>query len=465
MKNRFHSSVLTKRVTTVVLYLLVVGALMFSLSRHFNRPIGGDEHFYVSQAEYLRSNGLAKSIMTGSPVGFSYPILLMNWMVRGSLLTSARVLTLLSVIPLLLGLWFISKRLFRLRSWPRHFINMFSLQVLIGSGFIFAAYADIFFSALMVWALVFLWRLGREGVRWWVPIVAGILLSLALLTRPLALLFLPGILLWMVVTALTLTDSVRRERYIWSIVIMVGTFVGLYCLVQSPNLVAGRGFVFENKDPSTLVTWIRRQTLTQLRYDDGTLPEGHHVSWDELETYLNEHGDDALPNGVLERAMWRPGLVIREFTEDLFISSQYSFLRRTGVLYLLPFLFLLVGRKYAMTRKRMIFILIVVLPYVVGVSAITLTNVEWRWFILPILLTISAGTASLEYMSRDRPEFVTFMYVISIVVLLVSLPIDVRNLAIGRGRGRIFSQNMRHVERCLLDRREGLIRSVPSRYL
>jgi hypothetical protein len=432
MEKHLHRSISTQRFIIASLYLLFIGTLILFAFKSFNKDAEGDEDFYVSQAQNLQSNGFSKSIIEGNPVGFSYPVILLSRILGGTLLTSGRLLSFLSIVPLLFGQSYLSKKIFHLNDWSRHIITIFSLQVLIGSGLIFRGITDLYFSAFMIWGLIFLckmtckWNSSRNSI------LTGMLLSGTLLIRPLTLLYLPGILLTLIITFIHFSDPTQRRKYLRSCFIMTCTFIGVFCLVQSPSLIEKRSFSFEDKNPSSSLTWIQLQTLSQLRYDEGTLPEGQHVEWEELKTYLDEHGENSLPKGFFERAKWNPLLVTREFVKDLSISSNYIFLRRTGLLYLSPLLFLFLIRKFRVIKKRILFFLIIGFSYVVVLNSITLTNVEWRWLILPLLLSITIGTASLQFLGVYKPQFVRMAYIVQFVFLLTSLTLDLKNLASGR---------------------------------
>lgn len=406
------------------LYLLLTGAFTLFLVNDFASPPFGDEEFYIPLVGAFRTRGLVQSIVEGNPVGYSLAVSLLS-QTGAPLLLAGRLVSLLSIVPLLLGQFYIARRVLQLNTWFCHLVIIFSLQALIGSRAIFAAVTDIYFSAVLIWALIFVLKTIDDWRSWRNPVIAGTLLAVTLLIRPLTLLYLPGIFIALAVAVGCWPDPRRGKRQSsWRCIVLGSAFTGVFLLQQSPS-VAQKGTVsFEVKRSPSGRPWFQRHTLSQFRYDDGTLPQGQHVTWEQLDAYLEANGEDALPHGYVERARRYPRLVVREFVKDLLVGTQYAFLRRTGLFYLL-ILGGLLGIRQLRTMRGMVVLAIVVLGYVVSLSSVVLTNVEWRWLILPVLLCSAVGAAVLQHLAMHKSRLYPLILSVQLIFLLGSVSLDV----------------------------------------
>ena len=279
------------------MYLLLIVALGLTVFLGMRKGYDGDERFYVFQAQFLQRNGLWQSLVAGIPIGYSYPMLALGRLGL-SLMTSGRVLSLLSVIPIIAGVHYLSRKVFQLKGWEYHLVNLLALQVLVGIGIVFWAVSDMLFTATMIWSLILLWKVSQPGSSWGLSFLTGVLLALSLLIRPLTILYLPGIVVGMFLAFKSFTSTTEKKRYVALCLATLATLFILFGVAQLPALIEKRTLSFENKDATKSLTWSRRQILTQLRYDEGSLADGDHVSWRELDSYLNTHGEGAPPPAV-----------------------------------------------------------------------------------------------------------------------------------------------------------------------
>ncbi len=318
----------------VVLYCLFVAGLAWSGYVRLKAPSSGDEPFYVQQTEYLLEHGLTSALVDGNPIGFTLPIALMH-KAGVPILMAGRVISLLSVVPVLIGVFYLSRHIVGLRPPMGHFVVVFSLQVILGTGWFVKASSDPLFTAVLLWAVIFLCKSLRNDQRWHHSIAAGILTSIALLIRPLALLHLPAFCL-AALALLVVTKCENLGRVVRTGATVLVIFAAFFLLQQLPSLIQNGTIAMENKNPrDRSVTWIQRTSLSQLRYEDGTQPEGHLVTFDDVEEYLATEGEDSLPRGLCQSMLWSPYRTIREFVKDTLLTSQYVCLRRTGLFYLI----------------------------------------------------------------------------------------------------------------------------------
>ena len=109
-------------------------------------------------------------------------------------------------------------------------------------------------------------------------------------------------------------------------------------------------------------------------------------------------------------------------------GSNYIFLRRTSFLYLVPFVFLVVYRKQPAFGQTVLLFSTISLLYVVIICTLILTAVEGRWYLVPLLLTIVAGMASLKHLVAHRIRTRALAYLVICAFLVSSTLLDLRSI-------------------------------------
>jgi len=405
------------------MYALLAATFLVAAGRKLTTEPRGDERFYVRQAESLLEDGFMPALRSGNPVGLTCPMALLH-AVGLPLLQAGRLISLLSVIPLLLGVFCLSRRILALDRTMSHVVLVSSILAVFGSNYFWNAIADPLFSASLLWGLIYVWKSVEEPRSWPSPLSAGVLSAVSVWIRPLFLLYLPSICLAIGVALMMQTEN--RRRCLLSGAVILGIFSALFLLWQLPSLTQNGRIAFENKGAGKPASWGQRQFLAQLQHDEGTLPEGKHPSWEEVTAYLDVHGEDSLPRGIIERIQQYPGVVVKEFFKDLLISSNYIFLRRTGLLYLLAFMILVQIRAFREADKSAAFFFVIWFSYACALSFLIVTNIEWRWLIVPVLLACATGGVQLQYLFQKRIRAAVPLLTAQLAFFVLSFLADVR---------------------------------------
>jgi len=414
-----------RRWLLTAMYALLAATFLLAAGRNFTTEWKGNEGFYVRQAESLLEDGFMPALRSGNPVGLTCPMALLH--AAGlPLLQAGRLISILSVIPLLLGMYYLSRRILALDRTMTHVVLVSSILAVFGNTFYWKAMSDPLFSASLLWGLIYVWKSVQEPRSWLYSLSAGVLSAVSVWIRPLFLLYLPSICLAMGTVLLMQTEN--RRRRLLSAAVILGTFSALFLLWQLPSLTQNGRIAFEDKGAEKPATYAQQYSLAQLRYDEGTLPEGQVPSWEEIVAYLDAHGEDSLARGVVERFQRYPGVVIREFFKDLLISCNYFFLRRTGLLYLLAFMILVQIRTLREADKSTAFFFVIWSSYACALSFLIVTNIQWRWLVVPILLACATGAVWLQYLFQKRSWTAVPLLAVQLAFFVLSFLDDVSEL-------------------------------------
>lgn len=163
--------------------------------------------------------------------------------------------------------------------------------------------------------------------------LAGLWLALAISTREVILLYLPGTILWI---SLIIYKSKPRWQSIFGFLLALVVTIGL---IHFPALNERGVLSIEQKQPEdAAVHWSQRLYLT--------VYEGRDYPATEEETliYLQENGEDSLPRGYLISIFFNPRLTIENFFFSLSLVPK-PFLRTIGIFFPLFFFGVFVLRK------------------------------------------------------------------------------------------------------------------------
>jgi len=138
---------------------------------------------------------------------------------------------------------------------------------------------------------------------------------------------------------------------------------------------------YDRKSPPIAIeaSWSQRQYLAQLKVNKGELENMHHPSWNETQDYLNIHGADSLPDGIIKGMTKDFKLTISEFFKDIWYIVIFH-ARSMGLMLIISILFwgweMIQGRKL-LIEKHLLPIITVIMIMIF--SLIIISYVEMRW--------------------------------------------------------------------------------------
>jgi hypothetical protein len=389
-------------------------------------PARGDENFYVSQAQALRDTGVFASLAEGNPLGFTFPMMLIA-ATGVSLLTAGRLISLLSIPAIIAGQLHLARKLFGVTPRGMHLVVLFSLQVVIGTLYAFWAIADLLFTAVLLWTLIVLWTAVTNPGSLRRSLLAGLMLGAALLVRPLALLYLPGLLL-AIVWRLRSVDAPLRPAAWRAAALAACAATTVLVLQQLPSLSRSGVLRFEDKNPAAGANWVQRLALSQLRREEGALARGQHVKWDDVNTFLAANGPDSLPRSFLDRMFWNPAFFARGLADGLFRTTAYILWRRSGCLFVLALVPILSRKPLRDRSGALRFFSTIAFSYALSLALVSLSDIDTRYLFLTQLVSIGAGVAVLERLSEGHRRLASGLVGTQFLLLLASLSFDAHTL-------------------------------------
>ncbi|MBX2828652.1 MAG: hypothetical protein KTR22_10835 [Flavobacteriaceae bacterium] len=333
---------------------------------------GGDERLFISDLEYIASEGWWAAIEKG----ISIPYMLLSY----PLTSFMEPYLALRLVNLLLfgGLLYYFYRRIHIRKWNFYFLILFFFSTV---GYFMAGINDTLFVVSLVIFMVETYKVlsieNRTSLAWW-----GMGIVLAFLTRKLVFVFIPVVLLSVVFLWKYKKGNIRTLLFPFLLLLMG---LGL----NTPSFKAQKGLSYDQKLPPTEVqsTWAQRQYLAQLWVNEGKLPNNNHPSWKQTDKYLKEHGENSLPKTISGGILLDPGLTIKEFVKDFVFSVTYG-VRQLGLI--LPTMLVLAVIGLYRIRKFSIgnFVPWSVLIMVSIFSLIIVSFVELRWLAPVFIVSI-----------------------------------------------------------------------------
>jgi hypothetical protein len=342
----------------------LLSAIYFIVSFVFfiNQPAGGDEIGFIADLEFVLREGLIAGIERRISIPYTllaYPIAIFS-----NALFALRAVNVVLLILLLLYFY----RIAGIRNRPFYAGVMF--YVATGHLFCVGVNDPLFIVALVIFftETYFFLENGKMNN----PALALTGLVIAVFTRELILVYIPVIVLsFLLLYRKGFRPSLRS-------LVVPGSFLALFLMLNIPSFTANHKLSYDNKVPAEGVTWAQRQYLAQLWVNEGKIPNFSHPSWEETRAYLDEHGKDSLPEGVLNGLTHDPKLTIIEFFKDLYYSLFFGF-RQLGLMLIFPLYYF----ASEIIRRRWTYSLYIpaVMALITGIfSLIIISFVELRWY-------------------------------------------------------------------------------------
>lgn len=255
------------------------------------------------------------------------------------------------------------------------------------------------------------------------------LLALMLLTRKMALTYL--LLFFCLYFILTFFFNNIHFNYRNGLQLLF-TFSFVFIILNSYSLIKQQTFSFDDKILSGPVNWAQWDYHNALLVDSGDQERFKHINIKETEIYLNEHGQNSLPNNFYEMIFFNPILTIKEFFIDCTVATKYL-IRQTGLL-IFPFLiFLLVRIKKVYQTKSITktdFIYFYSLLYFLMICFIVITNIQPRWFLVFLPITILLISKDLTKLSKENQRFFSILNNLTLIIMCLPYLINKLNLFI-----------------------------------
>ncbi len=344
----------------IVLIYTVVATIYF-----LKKPAGsGDELLFINDLLLVHQQGWIAAIEKGISILYiliCYPFTF--------LMPSFIALRLINVL-LFLGLLVYFFKWKKIKQSHFYFLLLFFFSTV---GYFLSGTNDpLFFIALIVFFVetyFFLEDPKKGNMGWWI----GSLL-VAFFTRELFVVFLPVVIISVYMLRKKL--KLKKRTLVFSIV-----FVFVMLFFNSPSLIKNHTLSYDAKLPprGITATWAQRQYYAQLLVNEGKLKNQTHPSWQQTQSYIDEHGVASLPTDTLSGIFFDIGLTIKEFFKDFLDICLYGS-RQLGLI--LPIV-LIMGFLDFIRKKKLSnhnYIPAILLTMMCIFALITISFVEVRWF-------------------------------------------------------------------------------------
>lgn len=355
--------------------------LFFSLFYFFVRFIDstwkmslgvGDEMIFRRDLFNLLNNGYVEALENGISIPFTVLGFLI-FKLTGSEILSLRLIPLISSIILFIYIYI------RLKNYSSSNKILISILALLfgSSGYLFYGTNDsLFFLGLTIFTIELLESYYNNKINK-LFLIISILITIS--TRPLFLIYLPGLLI--IIACLITTERIRVLDII-KITVLSTSFLFLINLPVIPEKIS-----YDNKEFMLPMTWSQRHYLSQIIANTKsniqiTVPL---ISWDELRAYtLND--SISLPKTTLESIFINPLFTLKEFAKDTFITFLVS-TRFIGIATIFP-LFYFLRKRNADDRTNNIIVPLAAYIVFCCFSFIIISTVEQRWLFTAFIILI-----------------------------------------------------------------------------
>ncbi len=382
----------------ISILIILIYTFLF-IKRTMLLPIGGgDEGYFISDLEFFIQNGYVKSINKNISIPHTLIVYSFN-LIIDNIALSLRITNLLISVFICTYLFLFFNKYYKDSSFYFLILILFFISTV---GYFFFGTNDALFFLGLILFFIEGYKLFCVNPSNFVIMLFG--LTLALTTRALFLLFLPGILFLFVLLKFR---NVSNLKLVYLFVVPISILL----LLNVPSLLNGNGLSYDDKKAPSKVSWPQRQYLAQLWVNEGKLPHGQHPSWEETKFYLETNGDNSLPKSLSDGIFFDFKLTIIEFFKDLGSIFYFGF-RQVGLVILFPLLFFIKEKN----NYNLSFWMIPITAYFTFFifAFFIISYVEMRWLCTPMILLIVFFVSNTKKLSLIRSVNLIFLDIMAI---------------------------------------------------
>lgn len=365
-------------------------------------PYKGDENYFHLELDLIRNEGWIAAIKQNICIPFMFLVYPLTTFFKDYI-----ALRLVSVLLTFFLLGYLYKRVDK----SLVFIGLV-LFYISTVNFFYRGTNDTLFNVSLIVFFVEVYR--RLNNKSWNSTLAFSMLVIAFFTRSLFFIYIPVILLSFYLLKKEEAFSEFKLR------IPLALFFILICF-NIPSIIENKTLSYDNKVPPKNInaSWTQRQYLAQLLVNEGKLPDGQHPSWEQTDNYLKKHGENSLPNGIINGVFFDLKLTIKEFFKDFLNANVYSFRQIGPTLIYAYFLIFLFIKNRAKDVKE--YFVPISLFLTLGIlSFIIISNVEIRWM-APLYVMAFVMYWNKEKLGFLNNKFIVFNYLVFIALSLFGM--------------------------------------------
>lgn len=354
--------------------VLLVTVFFYTLIRichMLNVEIGaGDENIFIRDLDFINLFGWSKAIQKGISIPHAilvYPLTLM--------FQSFVALRFLNLILITIFVYYIYK------NFNNKYLWVYFIFFLGNGGGVFLGTNDTLFQiSLCIFFLEVLKLVYYNDINYNLAFSS---LLIAFFTREMIITYLPALVVSFAVI-IKHEDSFKFKKFTFPIFTLI-----VLMALNIPSLLTNHCLSFDNKTPPKHLNanWVERQYLSQLEVNNGNLENYTHVTWEDVEKYKAEFGENSLPKSVLSALTFDIELTVKEFFKDFLYMLKAS-IRQSG--FILIFLFLVLFYSIfcrELSWENVYAALILFVSFLVF-SLIVISYIEMRWLVSVIFVAI-----------------------------------------------------------------------------
>lgn len=385
MKTRLKRIVTNINFITTSIVLLAYFAIRFKKIFLKAHP-AGDETGFLEVFNFYVENGYSETLSKGSSIIFNFMTSFFNLFVENPLY-ALRMTSLFFGISALIIAVKIQKTFFPLKKEYALLFLITSSSMMVVSSIFLSGINDTILYFLGTVFVYFLLKFHRDKKISRSSIVIGLVLGFMILTRKMALIYFPLVILLLLLLYSNIKINLISRLKSVSIISIVT--IAIIVMFNIPNISNGEGLSFHEKKLDDEISWIQLQYLTALKESEGGVEEGQHVSIEYVKQYIAKNGKESLPdNSFTSVIFFDVGFTVKQFFKNAF-KQIIPITRLSGLL----ILFLLLGAVLTVKKERYIrslfkqeYITIFLFSLILILCVISINYIEPRWYIGVLIL-------------------------------------------------------------------------------
>lgn len=399
-------------VSAISIYFLIRVKELF-LSKNFH----GDEIKYFNDLEKAVNQGIVSVILDGTSVPFLILSKIINNFI-GNPLFALRLSSFIASLLILFTLILFNKFYLKLNKWIFFSIFLSIIYVFLIQSYWLIGINDNLLAFFGILIFITPYFFNKKLVSY---LLVGLFWALAIATRKMALTYFTIYIISFLILAIR-DKSCNNFFQLRKLPIILTSFIIFFLSLNIISLKEKGSFSFDDKILKGSINWAQWDYHNAILIDKNQQDRFQHININETADYLKTNGEDSLPSNFVEMVFFDPILTFKEFIIDL--SYVLKYLLRETALLIVMFAYFALRRLSLFFNKNKIsldsFIYLFTIAYLVFISFIVITNIQPRWFMffLPITILIIAKDLTLSFTEKQLRLFFTLNNILLVGMIL-----------------------------------------------
>lgn len=394
----------------LIYFILRVKHSFFSVLPH------GDETKYFTDLQKAIDQSMYAAILDGTSITFLIFSKLVNYFTDDPLL-AIRLTSFISALLILGVVYIFNKTYLKLKPWVFTPIFIYIIYLFLIQSYWLVGINDLLLALFGICLLALLFYRQNLTASY---LLIGIFWAFAILTRKMAVTYMVVFFPLLIIYSLTKTNFFGFKR----IFLIIFSFSITFLSIQFFSLKDKGNLSFDDKILKGPITWAQWDYHNALLIDQGKQARFQHVHQEETVKYIKEHGEDSLPKTFSEMVFFNLSLTLKEFFIDLYYSMKYM-LRELGLLVIFFIIFLLKHLKKSIKDKSYSeesLLYFFSAGYFLFICFIVITNIQTRWFMFFLPITILMIGKDLTLLLKDKDKLQLFFILNNVFLIVMNMP-------------------------------------------